>query len=316
MIPQTVGRYQIERELGRGGMAHVYLAFDPAMKRRVAVKILSGVLTSDREFPMRFQREAEVIAALEHPYIVPIYDFGEHDYQPYIVMRYMSGGTLDEKLRASGPLSVSDAVVILERLCAALDAAHARGIIHRDLKPANTLFDRQDEAFLGDFGIVKVVEDTANLTSGSIVGTAAYISPEQVYGDQDVSPRSDIYSLGAMLFEMLTGQRPYTAETPTKVMMKHVLDPTPDILEANPNLPEDTAEVIYRAMAKDPLGRYETAGALADALSAVSRQIPSRRARRGEVADELAAALDALDEDDTPDTDSPPPPDEWDDSWG
>jgi serine/threonine protein kinase len=277
MIPQTVGRYQIERELGRGGMAHVYLAFDPAMKRRVAVKILSGVLTGDREFPMRFQREAEVIAALEHPYIVPIYDFGEHDYQPYIVMRYMSGGTLDEKLRASGPLSVSDAVVVLERLCAALDAAHARGIIHRDLKPANTLFDREDEAFLSDFGIVKVVEDTANLTSGSIVGTAAYISPEQVYGDQDVSPRSDIYSLGAMLFEMLTGQRPFHA--------------------------------------KDPLARYETAGALADALRAISRQIPSRRARRGGVADELAAALDALDEDDMPDADSPPPPDEWDESW-
>jgi serine/threonine protein kinase len=246
---------------------------------------------------------------------VPIYDFGEHDYQPYIVMRYMSGGTLDEKLRASGPLSVSDAVVVLERLCAALDAAHARGIIHRDLKPANTLFDREDEAFLSDFGIVKVVEDTANLTSGSIVGTAAYISPEQVYGDQDVSPRSDIYSLGAMLFEMLTGQRPFHAETPTKVMMKHVLDPTPNILAVNPDLPEDTAEVIYRAMAKDPLARYETAGALADALRAISRQIPSRRARRGGVADELAAALDALDEDDMPDADSPPPPDEWDESW-
>ena len=176
MSVTKIGRYEIERELGRGGMAVVLLARDPAMKRQVAVKVLPRQFTFDPQFRARFQREAEVIAALEHPAIVPIYDFGEYDDQPYIVMRYMPGGSLADRLKR-GALPLAEAARIFTRLASALDEAHARGIIHRDLKPGNILFDQRGDPYISDFGIAKLAETSTTFTGSAIIGTPAYMSP-------------------------------------------------------------------------------------------------------------------------------------------
>jgi hypothetical protein len=274
MSVERIGRYEIERELGRGGMAVVYLARDPAMKRQVAVKVLPRQFTFDPQFRARFQREAEVIAALEHPHIVPIYDFGEHDDQPFIVMRYMPGGSLTDRL-TQGPLPVAEAGRIIASLASALDEAHSKGIIHRDLKPGNILFDHHDEPFISDFGIAKLSEATAALTGTGIVGTPAYMSPEQARGDKHIDARSDIYALGTILFEMLTGKLPYEADTPMGIAIKHVTEPVPRILDTNPDLPTGCEAVITQAMAKSPADRFPTASALATALSGLGEQMPA-----------------------------------------
>lgn len=293
-MKETIGRYQVIHQLGRGGMATVYLAKDPSVNRQVAIKVLASVLTQDYEFRTRFEREAEMIARLEHPAIIPVYDYGIHRDQPYIVMRYMGGGNLSERIEAEGDLPLSEAARIIKRVCEALTAAHKIGIIHRDVKPANILFDEKDEVYLSDFGIIKIIGDDARLTAGGVVGTAAYVSPEQVYGDQKISARSDIYALGVMLFEMLTGERPYQDANPSKLMMKHILDPLPDIHKLRPDLPKEVGEIITRSMAKTPIQRYETAKAFSEAVTAASQITPSRWARRAIIDDDLAAALDAL----------------------
>jgi serine/threonine protein kinase len=276
-----IGRYQIEQELGRGGMAVVFLARDPLMNRRVAVKVLPRQFTYDESFLQRFQREARVIATLEHPAIVPVYDFGEHDGQPYLVMRYMPGGSLSDRLE-KGPLPLPEAAAILNHLAPALDEAHARGMVHRDLKPANVLFDHRRRPYLCDFGIVKLSEGsaTALTATGGVVGTPAYMSPEQVRGDVELDGRTDVYSLGVILYEMLTGDKPYHADTPMGLAMKHVLEPVPRILERRPDLPPDCEAVITRALAKEREGRFPTATALAAATANVAR---ARRMPAGRV---------------------------------
>lgn len=265
MIPKKIGRYEVKSELGRGGMATVFLATDPLIGRDVAVKVLPREFLHDPNFRGRFEREARTIAMLEHPAIVPIYDFGEQDGQPYLVMRYMQGGTLGDRIQ-DGPLAVADAAEILKRLGSALDHAHSRGVIHRDLKPGNILFDESGRAFLSDFGIVKLAQATATFTGESIIGTPAYMSPEQVHGDRDIDGRSDIYTLGVILFEMLTGQMPYRAETPAKLMMAHVLNPVPRIHDVRPDLPVGADEIIGKALAKSPEQRFPTATDLSSAL--------------------------------------------------
>ncbi len=264
--PQQIGRYKIIREVGRGGMATVYLAHDPRFQRDVAVKVLPRQFTHEPRFLERFEREAQTIAALEHPAIVPVYDFGEFEDTPFLVMRYMAGGSLRPRL-ADGAMPLNEIARILERLAPALDKAHARGVIHRDLKLDNVLFDDDRLPYLADFGIARLAEATQTMT---IVGTPAYMSPEQVQGDQKLDGRSDIYALGVMLFEMLTGSRPYKADTPTKQMLKHILEPIPNIMELNPTLPPGTQDVINRAMAKDREARYATAAELATAVKALT----------------------------------------------
>lgn len=268
MSLQKIGRYEIKSELGRGGMATVFLAQDPLIGREVAVKVLPREFLHDPSFRQRFEREARTIAMLEHPAIVPIYDFGEDNGQPYIVMRYMKGGTLGDRLQ-SGPMGIKDATHVMERIGSALDRAHANGVVHRDLKPGNILFDEYNQAFLSDFGIVKV-QDTATLTSGGVVGTPAYMSPEQVYGNRDIDGRSDIYTLGVILFEMLTGRIPFSGDNPTKLMMSHVMEPVPAIQKVNPALPSACNELIGRAMAKKPDERFPTASDLSEALKATA----------------------------------------------
>ena len=290
----NIGRYEIIRELGRGGMAVVYLARDPYMKREVAVKLMSGTLTADPEFRVRFQREASIVAVLDHPCIVPVYDFGYHEEQPFIVMRYMLGGSLADIIQKQGALSLSVAAQIVERMGAALDEAHRCGIIHRDFKPHNILMDAQGETFLGDFGLYKIANRSGSFSGAYILGTAAYMSPEQVHGDLEIDRRADVYAMGASLFEMLSGRPPYQDANQTRLMMKHVLDPVPDISGIMPDLPAGMDAVISRAMAKDPNTRYPTAGEFATAVVAVSRGMPSRRARKRWTSNELDSVLGAL----------------------
>jgi tetratricopeptide (TPR) repeat protein/tRNA A-37 threonylcarbamoyl transferase component Bud32 len=269
----TAGRYELKSPIGRGGMATVYLAHDPRFRRDVAVKIMRDTF-DDPLMLARFEREAQTIAALEHPAIVPVYDYGEENGRPYLVMRYMSGGTLADRLGA-GPLPVAQVVTILERIGSALERAHALGVIHRDLKPSNIMFDQYGDAFLGDFGIARLTEAAVTLTGEAVIGTPAYMSPEQVHGDKTLDGRSDIYALGVVVFEMLAGRQPYVDESPVKVMMKHVIDPVPTVRSVNPNLPPDFDALIARTMAKNPDERFATARELARALAAAAAEAPA-----------------------------------------
>jgi tRNA A-37 threonylcarbamoyl transferase component Bud32 len=272
MTPQSIDRYEIIEELGRGGMATVYKARDPLFEREVAIKVLPPELSRDAQFRSRFIREARTIAALEHPSIVPVYDYGESYDQPYLVMRHMTGGSLTDLLR-QGPLSLTQTSKILQRIGLALDAAHQKGIIHRDLKPGNILFDQYGEAYLADFGIVHLASSSEALTAtGSLVGTPSYMSPEQVHSDKELDGRSDIYALGVILFQMLTGDVPYAADTPVKTMMQHVMEPIPRILERRPDLAPQFDTIITKAMAKNREERFATGSDLSTALDTLINQ--------------------------------------------
>jgi eukaryotic-like serine/threonine-protein kinase len=262
MSTATIGRYELREEIGRGGMAVVYLAFDPRFKRDVALKVLPRQFTHDPAFVARFQREIEALGTLEHAAIVPIYDFGEENGLPYLVMRHMAGGSLAQRL-ASGPLPLAEVKTVVARIASALDMAHDKGLIHRDVKPSNILFDPQGYAYLSDFGIVKLAEETISFTGTSLFGTPAYVSPEQVHGEAPIDRRSDVYSLGVVLYEMLAGQPPYRAETPTKQMMAHILNPVPSLPAERDDLSPALDAVVSTALAKDPGERYQTAGELA-----------------------------------------------------
>lgn len=276
MIPKTIGRYRIKSELGRGGMSTVYLAHDLHFERDVAVKLLPLELLHQPTFRRRFEREAKVVAALDHPAIVPVYDFGEEREQPFLVMRFMPGGSLSDRLK-QGALSIKETANIMSRLAPALDEVHAHGIIHRDLKPSNILFDQRRDPYISDFGTAKLTQAQTKLTdTGGAVGTPAYMSPEQIQGDAELDGRSDIYSLGIILFEMLTGQHPYQTNTPLAVAVKHIFEPIPYILDMVPNLPTESQEIIMQAMAKDRTQRYVTAVAFAADLARVADKIETR----------------------------------------
>src|SRR6266496_1107271 len=269
MSPDKVGRYKIKSELGRGGMATVYRAFDPISNREVAIKILPRELLNNLVTRARFKRELKLIASLEHPAIVPVYDVGgEDDHQPYFVMRYMSGGSLSEMIQ-KGRFSLRDAALIIERLASALDHAHSRGIIHRDIKPDNVLFDASNNPYLSDFGVAKLTEAVVSATGREVIGTPAYISPEQALGE-NVDRRADVYGLGAMLYEMLTGERPFSKETVIGLALQHVNDPVPNVLKLRPDLPAEVDTIIKTAMAKNREQRYPTALDFAHELNKVA----------------------------------------------
>jgi len=269
MNPVNIGRYVIKSEIARGGMATVYLAFDPFVKREVAIKLLPANLTHDLTFRARFEREAQTVAALEYPAIVPVYDFGEEAGQPYLVMRYMPDGSLSQKIEA-GPLSLNEVSRIFTRLSGALDHVHAQGIIHRDLKPANILFDTYNNAYLSDFGIAHIAAGNAAQTGEKMVGTPAYMSPEQARGDTTLDGSSDIYSMGAILFEALTGKQPYEATTPMGVAVKHITEPIPRLYDVSADIPSQCQDVIDTAMAKDINQRYKSAANMAQALMLIA----------------------------------------------
>ena len=267
MNASKIGRYEIESELTTGGMGVIILAKDPYIQRQVIVKILMYSRTLDAIYRDFFQNEAEVIAALEHPCIVPIYDFGWHGQQPYIVMRYMSGGSLQERLNKED-IKMTEMGHILKRVAEALDAAHAKGIIHRDIKPSNILFDSSGEAFLSDFGIA--TSKTFSDEDGDwLVGTPAYMSPEQSQGNH-VDGRSDVYALGVTLYRLLTGQLPFSSNSTTALINAHLEQPVPDIRTIKENIPSVWQEVVSKAMAKDPADRYPTAGEFARDVNEVA----------------------------------------------
>lgn len=257
MSVSKIGRYEIESELTTGGMGVIILAKDPYIQRQVVVKVLMYSRTLDDMYREFFQNEAEVIAALEHPCIVPIYDFGWHGQQPYIVMRYMSGGSLQDKLDRGG-IKLTETAHILKRVADALDAAHAKGIIHRDIKPSNILFDASGEAFLSDFGIA-TSKSFKDEEGEWLVGTPAYMSPEQAKGAH-VDGRSDVYALGVTLYFILTGQLPFSSSSATSLINSHAELPIPDVRSVKANIPAVWQEVVAKAMAKDPKDRYATAG--------------------------------------------------------
>ncbi len=263
LTTETVGRYEIKSVAGEGGMATVYVAYDPLFEREVAVKLLPSDLLYHPTLRQRFEREAKIVAALDHPCLVPVYDIGEENGAPYLVMRYMRGGSLSERLD-EGALTVDETAEIMLRLADGLNAVHEKGIIHRDLKPGNIMFDQWGSPFISDFGTARPTHEEAVLTSlGSAVGTPAYMSPEQIQGQSDLDGRSDIYALGILLYEMLTGEHPYETDSPMGAIVQHITEPPPRLLERHPNLPPQFEEIILRAMAKDRDDRYPTALAMA-----------------------------------------------------
>lgn len=274
---QMLGSYRIINQVGQGGMAAVYKAYQPSMDRNVAIKVLPRQLAESPEFAARFQQEARIIARLEHPHILPVFDYGESDGVTYFVMRYLDAGSLKTKMEA-GPLPLNEIDRLFTQLAEALHHAHGHGIVHRDLKPANALIDEQGNLFLTDFGIAKLLESASpRLTqTDAIMGTPAYISPEQAKAET-VNQRSDIYSLGIILYEMVTGRVPFVADTPLAVILKHISDPLPPPSVVKSDIPEPIEKVILKALAKEPDDRYATA---AEFLSAWKRALEEKETIR------------------------------------
>ncbi|MFN8460156.1 MAG: serine/threonine-protein kinase [Anaerolineales bacterium] len=270
---QMLGSYRIIGQVGKGGMATVYKAYQASMDRNVAIKVLPRQLAESPEFAARFQQEARIIARLEHPHILPVFDFGESDGVTYFVMRYLEAGTLKTKMEA-GPLSLNEIDRLFTQLAEALNYAHGHGIVHRDLKPANALIDNDGNLFLTDFGIAKLLESASpRLTqTDAILGTPAYISPEQAKAES-INQRSDIYSLGIILYEMVTGSVPFVADTPLAVILKHISDPLPPPSILKKDIPESIERVILKALAKEPTDRYATAS---EFLSAWKRALEEK----------------------------------------
>ena len=280
MAIEQFGRFQIRSEVGLGGMARVYRAYDPRHRREVAVKVLPPEYLNDLGFRARFEQEAQLVIALKHKAIVPVYEHGEHEGQPYIVMKYMPNGSLAGRL-AYSPLDVAQVVKVLERIGSALEYAHQKGVVHRDLKPSNVLFDQDDRAYLADFGIAVQASQAsqAGLTglawepAPTMSGTPAYMSPEQVLREQ-IDMRSDIYSLGILTFEMLCGRPPFQGDSPIVVALKQVYDPAPQLNTVKEGLPSALETVIGCSLSKDARERYPTAAAFVDAFRQASQPGP------------------------------------------
>jgi serine/threonine protein kinase/sugar lactone lactonase YvrE len=274
-IGKRIGAYQIVEQIGQGGMATVFKAYQPSMDRYVAIKILPSHFTEDESFVGRFTQEARTLARLEHPHILPVHDYGEQEGITYLVMRYVQAGTLKDLIAREGPMALEEAARILGQVGRALDYAHSQGVVHRDIKPSNVLVDQRGDTFLTDFGIAKLVAETAQFTaSGAIIGTPAYMAPEQGMG-KPADARCDIYSLGVVLYELVTGRVPFEAETPLAVLLKHVNDPLPLPRQIKPDLPAAVERVILKAMAKAPEDRFQSAQEMVDALTAAVAAKPT-----------------------------------------
>jgi serine/threonine protein kinase len=257
LIGKTLGKYQIIEQLGEGGMATVYKAFDPSLERFVAIKVIRMANQVDPLFLGRFQREAKALAKLDHPYILKVLDYGEENGVPYLVMPFVAHGTLKQYTQARLPYD--QAIAIILPIADALSYAHKRKIIHRDIKPANILFGESGEPLLSDFGIAKMLdagEQTQLTSTGFGIGTPAYMAPEQWNGAAD--ERTDIYALGVVLYELITSRCPYQAETPAAILIKQSQDPLPRPKSFAPDLPDNVEAIIFKALAKDPALRFQT----------------------------------------------------------
>jgi len=269
------GRYELEELTGSGGMSRVYVARDRQLGRRVAVKILHERFADDESYVDRFRREARAVAQLNHPNIVTVIDRGESDGVQYIVFEHVEGEDLKELVARTGPLPVRRAIDLAVQIGRALSFAHANGVVHRDVKPQNVLI-RDGNAKVTDFGIARadgVEIGTADTTTGTVLGTGDYISPEQARGER-ADEQSDVYSLGALLFELLTGHVPYPAESAVAAAMRHTTDPVPDVLGERPDVPPRLATAVERALAKDPADRFRSMDDFVDELIACRNELP------------------------------------------
>ena len=275
LVGKVLGTYRLEALIGKGGMSAVFLAQQLQLARYVAVKVLMPDVMMDNslyeEFLIRFQREASLIAGLEHLNITPIYDYGKHEGIAYLVMPYLAGGTLRDVLARRGALPLQEALTYIEQAAAALDYAHAHGIIHRDLKPSNFLLHPDGRLVLADFGIARIMQGNGKSSlmtltgTGTILGTPEYMAPEMIRGGQ-VDSRTDIYELGIVLFQMLSGAVPFEGDQQFGVLMKHLQEPVPLLHYTNPAVPPAVDAVIQKATAKNREDRYASAGALTQEL--------------------------------------------------
>jgi serine/threonine protein kinase len=264
------GRYEIKEKLGSGGMAVVYKARCTWLDRIVTVKVLRDELVNDEEFVRRFRQEAQAVARLSHPNIVSVYDVGQEDGTYYIVMEYIDGQTLKEMIKEKGKLSPEKAIDLTSQICSALEHAHENNIIHRDIKPHNILMTSRGKVKVADFGIARAAAETTVTHPGKIMGSVHYLSPEQARGEV-VGISSDLYSAGAVLYEMLTGRVPFEGESPISVALKHLQDPIIRPRELDPTIPEPVEQVILRALNKDPKKRFSSAREMLKALKAAGR---------------------------------------------
>ncbi len=260
------GRYKIEALLGQGGMSAVYKAHDPNLNRAVAVKLIHPHLSSNEDFIWRFKKEASVVAGLRHPNIVQVFDYNTEADVHYMVLEYIAGQSVQEALKElrkkNARMSIAQAIEIIIQICDALAYAHRHGTIHRDIKPANIMLDPQGRAVLMDFGIVKIVGSTTHTAAGAVVGTARYMSPEVIRGEP-LDERSDLYSLGVTLFEMVSGEPPFDARTAIALLERHIREPVPDIRDFRPEAPAGLSRIIYKAMEKTREARYHSAAEMA-----------------------------------------------------
>jgi tRNA A-37 threonylcarbamoyl transferase component Bud32 len=275
-IGENVGPYRILEQLGQGGMATVYKGYHAALDRYVAIKVLHPAFLQDPNFQARFQREAKVVARLEHPNIVPIYDYAEHAGQPYLVMKFIEGSTLKARL-GQGPLGKEEGLNIVEASGGALAYAHKRGVLHRDIKPSNILLAPDNAIYLADFGLARMAQaGESTLTNDMMLGTPQYISPEQARGDRNLDEGTDIYSFGVVLYEMVVGKVPFSADTPFSIIHDHIYKPLPLPHSINPRVPEVVERVLLKALAKERVDRYQSVDEMVEAFGrAVRGQAPS-----------------------------------------
>jgi serine/threonine protein kinase len=270
-VGQNVGPYRILEQLGQGGMATVYKAYHAALDRFVAMKVLHTAFREDATFLARFTREARVVAKLEHPHIVPIFDYSECDGQPYLVMKYIEGETLKARLQRS-PLGAQEAIVVVEAVGSALAYAHSKGILHRDIKPSNILLTPDGYIYLADFGLARIAQSTdATLSSDMLVGTPHYISPEQAQGLRDLDAGTDIYSFGVVMYEIAVGRVPFNADTPFSIIHDHIFTPLPLPHTINPKVPDGVERVLLKALAKERGDRFASVDELVHAFVAATR---------------------------------------------
>jgi len=256
-VGENVGPYQIIDQLGQGGMATVFKAYHASLDRYVAIKALHPAFSRDPNFESRFQREARVVAKLEHPNIVPIYDYAEHEKRPYLVMKFIDGDTLKARMD-SGPLSEGEITRIVDAVGSALSYAHRQGVLHRDIKPSNVLLAEDGQIYLADFGLARMAQSgESTLSSDMLMGTPQYISPEQAMGNSDLDLRTDLYSFGVMLYEMVVGKVPFNADTPFSIIHDHIYSPLPLPSKVNPNVPETVERVLLKALAKEREDRFD-----------------------------------------------------------
>lgn len=268
LVGQMLTEYKIVEKVGHGGMATVFKAIQTGLKRPAAIKVLAPQMAQDPALLARFHQEAISAANLEHPHIVPIYEVDEASGYHFIAMKYIDGDSLKQIIAREGGLALSRVQGMADQIGQALDYAHERGFVHRDVKPSNVMVAAEDYVYLTDFGLSRAITSSQLTVAGTVMGTPDYMSPEQARGDTEIDQRTDVYSLGVMLYEMLTGQVPFHGLSPTAAIVAHVTQPPPSVLTSRPDLPDEVDTVIRRAMSKEPGERYEAAGALVSALRA------------------------------------------------